>query len=151
MKKQPQTPRKGLRSLFKRKQNESRHQPTAANSGPSNTVKDPSMRSLDPDASRTDARHQKACEILLACLPNSQHDQTWRFLDLSDLESKAGTFDDAFSQKVNTLLDSKRGQIKDDDSWAKCCQTVECIFAALIPFSKNLMSIANPGQSVRSF
>jgi hypothetical protein len=152
MDKQPETPRKGLRSLFKRKQNESPNKPAPANSDdPSggNTVKGQSMGSLDHDTSRTYARHQKACELLLACLPKSQQDHTWRFLDLSSLESKAATFDDEFSQKVNAILDSKRGQIKDDDSWAKYCQTVECIFAALIPFSKNFLSVANQGQSVR--
>lgn len=152
MDKQPQTPRKGFRSLFKRKQKESRNKPAAESSDhprAGNTVKDQSMGSVDLDTSRTDARQQKACELLLACLPKSQQDHTWRFLDLSDLENKAATFDDELSRQVNAILASKRGQIKDDDSWTKFCHTVECIFAALIPLSKNVLSIANQGQSVR--
>ena len=104
------------------------------------------MRSLDVDTGRTNAKHHEACKLLLACLPK---DDTWKFLDFADLESKAVTFDDEFSQKINGILESKRGSIKDDDSWAKFGQTVECIFAALIPFSKNFLNIANPGQAVR--
>jgi hypothetical protein len=150
MDKQQQTPRKGFRTLFKRKQDESRNKPPAANpDDPGNSVKGQSMGSLELDTSRTAARHKKSCGLLLACLPNTQQDHTWRFLNLSDLECKATSFDDELSQKVNAILDSKRGQIKDDDSWAKFCQTLECIFAALIPFTKNFLSIANQGQSVR--
>ena len=103
----------------------------------------------DVDTARTNARHQNACELLLACLPAAQQDDSWNFLDFSDVESKAETFDAEFSHKVYTILESKRSLIMDDDSWAKCCQTVECVFAALVPFSRNFLSIANQGQSVR--
>jgi hypothetical protein len=144
MDKHPQTQREGLRSLFNRTQRDS---PKPATSGDSSSSSVQPMGSLDPDTSRTNARHLKACELLLACLPKSQGD-TWKFLDFQDLESKAAIFDDEFSQKVNAILESKRGSIKDDNSWAKCCQTVECIFAALIPFSRNFLHIANQGQLV---
>jgi hypothetical protein len=148
MEKQPQAQRKGLRSLFKRKQNDSPKPTKPANSDDaSNSANVQPIGSLDLDIARTNERHQKACELLLACLPKSQQD-TWKFLDFPDLESEAAIFDDEFSQKINAILESKRGPIKDDDSWAKCCHTVECIFAALIPFSRNFLSIANPGQSV---
>ena len=141
MDKKPQTQRKGLPRLFKRKQNDS---PKPANrDGPSGSTNVHPTASLDVDTARTNARHNKACELLLDCLPKSQQDNTWKFLDL---ESKA-TFDDEFAQEINAILESKRA-IKDDDTWAKCCQTVECIFAALIPFSRNFLSIANAGQSV---
>ena len=142
MDKQPQTQRKGLRGLLKRKQNDP---PKPANSDePSGSTKAHPNAGQDFDTDRTNTRHNKACELLLDCLPKAQQDNTWKFLDL---ESRA-TFDDEFAQKVNAILESKRA-IKDDDTWAKCCQTVECIFAALIPFSRNFLSIANAGQSVR--
>jgi len=101
------------------------------------------------NTARTKARHQKACELLLVCLPKAQQDDTWNFLDFPDIESKAEIFDTEFGQKVNIILESKRDLIKDDDSRAKCCQTMECIIAALISFSRSFLSIAKRGQSVR--
>ena len=142
---QLQTRRKGLRGLFKRKQNDTPKPVDADDPSGSATVQQ--IGSLDLDTARTNTRHQKACELLLACLPNPEQDDTWKFLDFSDLESKA-TFDDGFAQKLNAILESKRGPIKDNDSWKKLCKTLECIFAALIPLSRNFLSIANPGQSV---
>ena len=142
---QLQTRRKGLRGLFKRKQNDPQKPADADDPSGSATVQQ--IGSLDLDTARTNTRHQKACELLLACLPNPEQEDTWKFLDFSDLESKA-TFDDEFGQKLNGILESKRGPIKDNDSWKKLCKTLECIFAALIPLSRNFLSIANPGQSV---
>lgn len=86
--------------------------------------------------------------MLLSCLSKSQQDETWNFLELSQLENDAQDFDDKFIQKVNEILESRKGQIEDDALWSKCCQTVDCIFATLIPLSKNLLTIANPSQSV---
>ena len=145
MDKQPQSQRKGILRLFKRRHDDPPKPPKP--NDPSGSATGQPMP--DVDTARTNARHQKACELLLACLPKAQQDDTWNFLDFSDVEAKSGTFDEEFSHKVDTILESKRGLIKDDDSWAKCCQTVECVFAALVPFSRNFLSIANQGQSVR--
>ena len=145
MDKQPPSQPKRVRRLFNRRRNDSPNSPKPDDPSASATGQPiPGV-----DTARTNARHQKACELLLACLPKAQQDDTWNFLDFSDVEAKSGTFDEEFSHKVDTILESKRGSIKDDDSWAKCCQTVECVFAALIPFSRNFLTIANQGQSVR--
>jgi len=144
MDKQPQPQRQAIRRLFKRKHSDSPKPPKPEDPSRSATA----QPMPDADTARTNARHQQACDLLLACLPSAQRDDTRDFLDFSDDDRRAETFDEEFSQKVGTILQSKRGSIKDDDSWAKCCQTVECVFAALIPFSRNFLSIANQGQSV---
>jgi hypothetical protein len=143
---QPQTQRKGLRRLLQRRTSNSPTTEKPNESSGKQKGKAPTTR--DPDTERTIARHQKAYDLLLSCLPKSQQDDTWNFLEFSQLENDAGDFDDKFIQKVNEILESRKGAIDDDASWSKFCQTVECIFAALIPLSKNLLTIANPGESV---
>ena len=54
----------------------------------------------DIDTTRTNARHQKACERLLACsAPRARQDDTYKFLAFSDVESNPETFDDEFNHK----------------------------------------------------
>jgi hypothetical protein len=143
---QQQTQRKGLRRLLKPRKSNSPTPEKPNESSSKQKGKAPTTK--DPDTERTIARHHKAYDLLLSCLPKSQQGDTWNFLEFSRLESDAQDFDDKFIEKVNEILESRRGEIEDGASWSKCCQTVECIFAALIPLSKNLLTIANLGQSV---
>lgn len=144
---QPQTQRQGLRRLLRPRMSNS---PTPGKPNESaGTQKGKTPITRDPDTERTIARQEKAYALLLSCLPKSQKDDAWNFLEFSQLENDARDFDDdRFIQKVNEILESRKGGIEDDASWSKCCQTVGCIFAALIPLSKNFLTIANPGQSV---
>ena len=139
---------KGLRHLLRPKKSNSQKPEKSAESPDSQKIK--AMSSLQLDSERTIARHQKACQLLLSCLPKSGLDDSWDWLEFSQLENESTNFDDGFIQKVNQILEFRKGPIKDCASWAKCCQTVECILAALIPFSKNLLAAANPVQSVSS-
>ena len=141
---QSQTPPKGLRRLFMSKKDSPRPDKSTESSGSHKAEG-------DLDTARTIARHQKACGLLRSCLPKAQLDDAWNFLDFSQLESYDGAFDNQLVQQVNQTLESKRGPIKDGTTWSKCCQTVECIIAALIPFSKNFLTIITAGQSVRAF
>jgi hypothetical protein len=140
---QPQTQRKGLRRLLQR------NSPTTEKPNESSgKQKGKAPTTQDPDTERTIARQEKAYALLLSSLLKSQQDDTWNFLEFSQPEKDARDFDDKFIQKVNEILELRKGEIEDDALWSKCCQTMECIFATLIPLSKNLLTIANPGQSV---
>lgn len=88
-----QTQWKGLRRLFNPKQNDS---PEPLNS---DNLSSSSTGSLALDTAMTNKRHEKACELLLACLPKAQQD-TCKFLDFADLESKA-IFDDESMQSLS--------------------------------------------------
>jgi hypothetical protein len=75
---------------------------------------------------------------------------TWEFLDFPELEGEPNTFDQKFLQKLNSLLESRKKDIKDETAWSKCRETIECIITALIPFSKHFLTIATTAQSVQS-
>ena len=145
---QSKTPPKDLRRLFMSKKDSPRPDRSTESSSSQKTE---GADSQDLDTERTIARHQTACGLLRSCLPKAQPDDAWNFLDFSQLESYDGTFDNQLVQQVNQTLESKRGPINDGTTWSKCCQTVECIIAVLIPFSKNFLTITNAGQSVRAF
>ena len=41
------------------------------------------------------------------------------------------------------MLESRKKDIKDETAWSKCRETIECVFTALSPFSKNFLNYRN--------
>jgi hypothetical protein len=111
-----------------------------------------SLESSDPqsdyDTQRTRNRHIEACKLLRMSIDACRQDNTWEFLEFPELEGEPILFDQKFLQKLNGVLESRKKDIKDETIWYKCRETIECIFTALIPFSKNFLMIATNAQSV---
>lgn len=102
----------------------------------------------DHDTQRTQNRHVEACALLTTSIKTCQQDITWNFLEFPGLEGEHASFDEQFLQKVNHILESRKKDIKDENAWFKCRNTIECVFTVLSPFFKNFFSIATSIQSV---
>lgn len=69
--------------------------------------------------------------------------------DFEELSGEPESFNDSqFKNKINTMLISRETSIKDRKGWSKFKNTVECVFTALSPFSKNLLIISRDAQWV---
>jgi hypothetical protein len=103
---------------------------------------------LEHDSERTRLRQEKACELLLSCIPKAQKDETQKVLDFAALERDTISFDEEFTRKANSILELRMKEIKDSESRSKCQEIIYSILACSIPFSKNFLSIASAAQSV---
>jgi hypothetical protein len=105
---------------------------------------------LEHDSERTRLRQEKACELLLSCIPKAQKDETQKVLDFAALERDTISFDEEFTRKANSILELRTKEIKDAESRTKCQEILYSILACSIPFSKNFLSIASAGSEVIS-
>jgi hypothetical protein len=115
---------------------------------PSESLKSSDTLVPDYDMQRTRNRHLEACKLLAISIKACQQDSTWNFLEFRELEGEFESFDEQFLQSVNRMLESRKNDIRDETAWAKCRDTIECIFTALSPFFKNFFTIATNVQSV---
>ena len=97
-----QTSQKGFQQFFRPRKSDPPKPEKSAESSNSQKVK--AVSSLQLDSERTMARHQRACELLLSCMPKSGPDESWDWLEFSQLENETTSFDDGFIQKVNQIL-----------------------------------------------
>ena len=101
------------------------------------------------DRDRTISRYKNAAIELKQSINTSQG--PLRSFIIEGLTDEPGDFDDAqFRTQINLALTSKEAEIKDQASWARCKNTIECIFKALSPFAKNFLTVAKEAQSVQS-
>ena len=114
---------------------------------PSNSSQSSEDIDGDYDTQRTRNRHEEACNLLRRSIKACKQDNT-SFLNFPDLEGEPATFDQQFLRKVNGVLESRKKDIKDETSWSKFRDTIECVFTALGPFSKNFLTIVTNAQSV---
>ena len=99
------------------------------------------------DRERTITRYKEAANVLQEAIKSRQG--SWELFDLQGLTGEPADFDDAqFRDKINLSIVSKGPHMKDQHSWSKCKQAIECIFTALSPFAKNFLKIAKDVQSV---
>jgi hypothetical protein len=101
------------------------------------------------DRQRTNERYLEAAVLLEQAVKGRREQGDSDSYDFLEISGEPEKFDDAqFRNKINLALESRKGAIKDQTALSKCKNTVGCIFAALSPFAKNFLIIANDAQSV---
>ena len=101
------------------------------------------------DRQRTNERYLEAAALLEQAVKGRRERSDSDSFDFLEISGEPEKFDDAqFRNTINLALESRKGAIQDQTALSKCKNTVGCIFAALSPFAKNFLIIAQDAQSV---
>ena len=72
----------------------------------------------------------------------------WRSFAFPELGSEQESVDAQFKRQIDVFWDNQKAVVKDQKAWDKCKDTVTCIFLALSPFTKTLLTVGSNVQSV---
>jgi hypothetical protein len=140
-----------LASLFKRRQQtpETASQVASVQTAESGE-QDSSFNNADSgDRQRTKTRYLEAAKLLERVVKGPGG--PWGSFDFPELKGEPGDLNDRrFREKLNTRLEARKREVKDQTMWAKCGHVVQCAFTAFSPFAKNFLTIAKEGQAVCS-
>ena len=141
-----------LISLFMQKkqtQPTSSSQSTSVHTDDSIERRHPSSDAKTGDRQRSRERYLAAAKLLEETLKT--HEDKWGLFRFPQLNGEPEGFNDSlFREKINTVLEARRNDVKDQTAWAKCRDAVWCAFTAFSPFAKNFLTIVNQSQGVIS-
>lgn len=99
------------------------------------------------DRQRTKARYREAAKLLEEAVKGRE--SQWGKFEFPELAGELEDFDVAdFKDNINSVLEKRKGAVKDDTTWGKCEHAIQCFFTAFSPFAKNFLRIAKEGQAV---
>ena len=111
------------------------------------TSSKPSGVTESADRQRTKARYREAATLLEEAVKGRE--SQWGKFEFPELAGELEDFDVSdFKHNINSVLDKRRGAVKDDTAWGKCEHAIQCFFTAFSPFAKNFLRIAKEGQAV---
>ena len=110
----------------------------------------PSAIPESADRQRTKARYTEAAKLLEEVVKGRE--SQWGKFEFPELTGEPEDFNvSLFKDNINSILEKRRGAVKDDTAWGKCEHAIQCVFTAFSPFAKNFLGIAKEGQAVLSF
>jgi hypothetical protein len=139
-------PRKGLSSLFKRKEQTPQTPPNTVSQ--SNQESPVSSIPESSDGHRTKARYLASIEALEEAVKGRENQ--WGSFDFPELRGELEDFHTSqLKDKINGVLEAQKHRVEDRKAWGKFRHAVECCFTTFTPFAMNFLTIAKDGSSVR--
>ena len=140
-----QKPRKGLSSLFKRREQTPNTPPNiASQSNQASTV--PGIPASS-DGQRTRARYLASLKVLEDAVKGREHQ--WGLFDFPEIQGELEDFHKSqLRDKINEALEARNHRVKDRKAWGRFKQAAEFCFTIFTPFATNFLTITKAGSSV---
>jgi hypothetical protein len=120
--------------------------PQIPNTGPTAAISAPPVQDRSGDSQRATTRYLEAARALEKVVKGCKSE--WGSFDFPELKGEPiNPTDLHFKHKIDTVLEARKGALKNQTAWKKCKHTIQCIFSALSPFAKNFLTIAQSVQS----
>ena len=133
-------------SLFKRKERTSSPQSTSIPTGDL-TQSPPPINAETGDTERARTKYLDSVKLLEEAVKSNE--DTWGSFNYPELKGEPKDLDDSlFREKINAVIDARKGAVNDRNAWAKCKNAVQCAFTAFSPFARNFLTIAKDVQAV---
>jgi len=102
------------------------------------------------DRQRTKDRYIEASNLLYKAIKGRE--SQWGPFEFPELSGELESLNvSQFKDNINSIIESKRANVKRSSSWGKCEHAIQCFFTAFSPFAKSFLRIAVEGQSVSPF